>query len=339
MNTTRCRPARNIQPDPAAPVSVGAGLFALDQLLIGRKRVRANQEYAGGSCGNVTAILAFFDWKSYAVARLGTDRTAQRLLDDLEFCRVNTDFVARETTGVTPVIILRLAEDGNGLYRSRFEWKDPVSGDRLPRYRPLPKSYAERITPDLPAAKVFYFDRAERSSLVLATAMRRSGAVAFFEPSSCKDDSMFTECLAVSDIVKYSADRIPKPPRNPASRSPRLEIQTLGGDGLRYRLKLATDIPGPWRKLGAFPVRQFRDATGCGDWCSAGIIARLCARGRRNFMSLPEAKITRGIRFGQALAAINCEYEGARGPMYQVAKRDLLARAEDLLARDHPAPR
>lgn len=228
----------------AARVSVGVGFFALDWLLIGKDRVKANQKYAGGSCGNVMAILAYLDWNSYAVARLGTDRRAQLLIDDLRSFRVNTTFVAKETAGVTPIIVLRLAQDDKGNHRSRFEWKYPQSGQWLPRYRPMPKYYAERITPLLPSAKVFYFDRAEPSSLILATAMREKQAVVFFEPSSCKDNALFTACLAVSDIVKYSAERIPNPPRNPAAPSPRLEIQTLGSDGLRYRLKRASNLRG-----------------------------------------------------------------------------------------------
>ena len=334
MNTTAHAFHRTKSSAHAQPISVGAGFFALDQLLIGKNRVRANQEYAGGSCGNVVAILAYLDWSSYAVARLGTDQRAQRLINDLELCRVNTAFVAKEATGVTPIIVIRLAQDDNGNHKSQFEWKDPQSGQWLPRYRPLPKKYAERITPQLPTAKVFYFDRAEPSSLLLATAMREKGSIVFFEPSSCRDDTLFTACLAVSDIVKYSVDRIPKPPRNPASKSPRLEIQTQGDDGLRYRLKMATNFPGPWRSLSAFPVRDYKDATGCGDWCSAGIISRLCGQGRQHFKRLTENKIVHGIRFGQALAAINCEYGGARGPMYQMTRIALMAQVQKLLALD-----
>jgi len=316
------------------PISVGSGFIALDMLLIGRKRVRANQRYAGGSCGNVLAILAHLDWNSYPVARLGLDSKAQALIEDFKTCRVNTAFVARQRTSVTPAIVVRLTQDDDGCYKSRFEWKDPVSGDWLPRYRPLPKSYVAQVTPQLPVAKVFYFDRAEPSSLLLATALREKGAVVFFEPSSCKDDNIFTACLAVSDIVKYSVDRIPQPPRNPISKSPRLEIQTLGASGLRYRLKLNSNVPGQWKSLSSFPATTFKDSTGCGDWCSAGIIHRLCSLGRENFMHLTEKEIGLGIRFGQALATINCEYEGARGPMYQLSVADLLSRVTRLLATD-----
>lgn len=316
------------------PISVGAGFLALDLLLIGRGRIRANRQYAGGSCGNVLSILAYLDWASYPVARLGTDRRAQLLIDDLRSCHVNTKFVTKESTGVTPVIVVRMAEADNGTYKTKFEWKDPSSGAWLPRYRPLPKRIAEQLTPQLPAAKVFYFDRAEPSSLILATAMRARGAVVFFEPSSCKDDPIFTACLSVSDIVKYSAERVSAPPRNPASKSPRMEIQTLGASGLRYRLKAASHRPGPWHTLPAFDVSRLTDATGCGDWCSAGIIAKLCAGGRGHFIGMAEAEIVKGLRFGQALAAINCEHEGARSPMYETLSANLIARATTMVARD-----
>lgn len=318
----------------AAPVSVGAGLLSLDRLLIGKNRVNESQRYAGGSCGNVLAILAHFDWNSYPVARLGTDRLARLLIQDLKSFRVNTSFVAQEDNGITPVIILRLARDKKGVYRSRFEWKDPRSGNWLPRYRPLPKSFAERVTSHLPDAKIFYFDRADASLLMLASMMRQKGTIVFFEPSSCRDDALFTNCLSVSDIVKYSAERIEKPPRNPNGTSPRLEIQTLGEKGLRYRLKAGATTPGPWRRLPAFPAESFKDATGCGDWCSAGIINQLCASGRDPLMQLSEDEIVRGIRFGQALAAINCNYRGARGPMYELSSGMLHTHIQRILKAD-----
>ncbi|HZR79007.1 MAG TPA: carbohydrate kinase family protein [Chthoniobacterales bacterium] len=317
-----------------APVSVGAGLVSLDRLLIGRDRVNANQRYAGGSCGNVLAILAHLHWQSYPVARLGTDRGARILIEDLKSFQVNTDFVEQENKGITPVIVLRLAQDQKGGYRSRFEWKNPRSGDWLPRYRPLPKAFAERITPRLPNANIFYFDRADASLFMLASRMRQKGTIVFFEPSSCRDDALFTECLSVSDIVKYSAERIPRPPKNPQAISPRLEIQTLGDKGLRYRLKVGTTLPGPWRHLPAFQAESFKDATGCGDWCSAGIIDQLCAKDREDLMQLSEAEVIRGIRFGQALAAINCNYEGARGPMYELSNGVLHSHIQRILASD-----
>jgi len=279
-------------------------------------------------------ILAYLGWKSFPVARLGTDHNARHLLDDLKDCGVETKFIRRAGTGATPVIVVRVTENEDGQYRSRFEWRHPQSGGRLPAYRPLPKALAEHFSHTLPSAHVFYFDRAVPSSLLLATEMRKRGAVVFFEPSSCKDERMFTACMAVSDIVKYSADRIAEPPKNPESPSPRLEIQTLGSHGLRYRLKQNSNKPGPWKDLEAFSVNNFKDATGCGDWCSAGLIYQIGTTGRDEFLRLNETKIATGLRFGQALAAVNCQFEGARGPMYEFSGDELIAQAEKFITPD-----
>jgi fructokinase len=319
-------------PFTAAPISVGAGFLALDLLLIGKESTKADEQYAGGSCGNVLSILSHLGWDSYPVARLGTDRLAQNVLDDLEHSGVSTEFVFRSDTGITPVIVIRIAEKRDGSVGPKFEWKDPVSGEWLPRYRPFPKTKAAQVTPDLPKARIFYFDRAEQSALVMANAMREKGAVVFFEPSSCKHDDLFTECLAVSDIVKYSAERISKIPRNPISKSPRLEIQTLGQTGLRYRLKMGTTSPGEWRTIPAYIVEACIDSTGCGDWCSAGIIDKLCQHGQNHFLGLGEDEIVKALCYGQALAAVNCQYHGARGPMYHLTHRQFTARVGLVLA-------
>lgn len=303
-------------------------------LLIGRNRIRANHQYVGGSCGNVLTILAYLGWDSYPVARLGVDRRALRVLQDLKACHVKTRFVTRERHGVTPAIVVRMAEATQGAgYTTRFEWRDPASGDWLPRYRPLPKKIAEALSPQLPPAKVFYFDRAEPATLHLASQLREKGAVVFFEPSSCRNEPIFTACLGVSDVVKYSAERIPSPPRNPVSYSPRMEIQTLADKGLRYRLKTASHRPGPWKSLPAFTPTKFLDATGCGDWCSAGIIATLCQSGRDHFLASSEDTIQEGLLFGQALASLNCQYEGARGLMYTLPRKALFEQIRKILAQ------
>lgn len=315
---------------PEAPISIGTGFLALDWLLIGADRVRPNEVSAGGSCGNVMAILAFLGWNSYPVARLGRDSRSEKLVADLRRFNVHTDFVLRRAHGITPVIVVRIKEGSDGELHRRYEWKHPSSGEWLPRYRPLPKGTAIDLADQLPTANIFYFDRAEPSSLVLAQSMQKSGSIVFFEPSSNHNFELFSECLAVSDIVKYSSERFPDPPRNPLSKSPRLEIQTLGDSGLRYRLKLGTNNPGPWNCLPAFDANPFVDSTGCGDWCSAGIIHKLCQSGRENFLSIQQDLVTTGLQFGQALASINCRFRGARAPMYELDKEAILAEAEQL---------
>ena len=148
------------------PVLVGTGLVASDWLLIGSDRVRPNEIYAGGSCGNVLAILAYLGWESYPVARLGRDRQAEHVVSDFKRWNVRTDFVFREEKGVTPVIIIRLREV-NGKKTSRFEWRHPSSGEWLPRYRPLPKKIVtEKLSNELAEASLAQRDLNKRPSLL-----------------------------------------------------------------------------------------------------------------------------------------------------------------------------
>ena len=66
---------------------------------------------------------------------------------------------------------------------------------------------------------------------------------------------------------------------------------------------------------------NLKDAAGAGDWCSAGIIHLLGRSGRRGFEKADANDIDAALSFGQALAALNCYYEGARGNMYRISKR------------------
>lgn len=308
-------------PRLSRPICAGAGFIALDRIYRQGSNMLLGQ-YAGGSCGNVMAILSFLGWKSLPVARLNDNDDAKVLLNDLVTFRVSTEYITREHHGVTPVIVQRLRNHPDGRPYHKFEWRSPVDGSRLPSYRPMPQRMAEEKGDRLPDCRVFYFDRADRASFILASKMHNKGALVFFEPSSIKDPVMIAECLSVSHIVKYSAERISKLPTSASHFRPILEIQTLGDEGLRYRLKENTRISA-WMTKKATATTQFKDACGSGDWCSAGILSMLCADPADNATRLHfDCKsVSAAVAFGQALASINCEYEGARGAMYAFSGR------------------
>jgi fructokinase len=126
--------------------------------------------------------------------------------------------------------------------------------------------------------------------------------------------------FVVSDVLKYSADRIPSLSSLNAALRPRLEIQTLGGDGLRYALRSDSGSRRTWKRLSAVPVTVFKDAAGAGDWCTAGILDALGRKGRASFTRASESRIIEAIRHGQSMASVNCRYPGARGGMYRLQK-------------------
>jgi fructokinase len=78
----------------------------------------------------------------------------------------------------------------------------------------------------------------------------------------------------------------------------------------------------------AFEVDDARDTAGAGDWCTAGLIHRLGQAGAAGLLEVEADELRDALRFGQAMAAWNCRFEGARGGMYQT---DTASFREDVL--------
>lgn len=300
------------------PICIGAGLVALDIVMNGNPKIPLNL-FAGGSCGNVLTILSFFNWESLPVARLKKNDASKKLLSDLKNWKVNTSLITQTLDGSTPIIIQSIKKDKNGNSVHTFQFRNPDNGEWLPSYKPVLGSEVESLTKKSPTPSVFYFDRVNRSSIDLAKYYKQNGAVVFFEPSSINDNKQFEECLNIADIIKFSNERI----KNYASLYPiqrvPLEIETLGKDGLRYRFShsLKSKI---WRTLPSYKISNIVDAAGSGDWFSAGIISGLASNGLKEFKNQNGQAILKALKHGQALGALNCFFNGARGLMYSLTR-------------------
>lgn len=297
-------------------ICLGTGLIALDVVLNGKPETPAKL-YVGGSCGNVLTILSFLGWQSYPIARLAKNKATKEIESELKFWNVNTQLISKTENGSTPIIIHRILKDNNGNPKHRFEFKDPETGTWLPSYKSVLHKDVTTILDKQPASpKVFYFDRISRGNIELAVANKSQGALIFFEPSSLGESlKMFNECLAISDIIKYSNDRIPNYKSLFPDQQVPLEIETLGSEGLEFRYG-KTKRSTTWHKLAPYKINSIADAAGAGDWCSAGIIHKLCLETVKD-NSL--GTIKEALKYGQALGAINCSFSGARGIMYNLS--------------------
>lgn len=311
------------------PVCTGVGLVALDVVINGNLRSSPRLQ-AGGSCGNVLIILSYLGWESYPLARLGGDVAAKELLRDMEKWEVKTCLIFRNDAGSTPIIVERIGTSLGGIPWHRFEWACPNCGSWLPKHKPVLASNIGQITNEMPQSQVFYFDRVSRSSVELAKVNKGRGALIMFEPSAIKDDKLFSESLKIADIVKYSHERLGHAQKLTQKISVPLEIETLGAEGLRYRLGGNGKRNRKWKIMRAFSVKNLKDAAGCGDWCSAGIIHLLGNAGREGFEDAKQKDIEATLNFGQALAALNCYFEGARGGMYSISKREFEALVREI---------
>jgi len=306
----RCSPIE-LEDDIFNPTSdsegivAGAGLVALD-ILIYDYIDRPIQVRAGGSCGNVLTILSSLAWESYPIARLGEDHVAQVIRADMERWGVDTQMAASRPNGSSPIIVQRNSTDGHS-----FEFRCPGCDAYFPRFkRPLVNRTSEYLS-NLPKVNVFYFDRAVPSAITLANQYRSNGALVLFEPNKSSNRDLFERAVSASHILKYSHDR---DVQLGDIEEPWLHIETLGEHGLRYQFQNGS---GSWNEMDAVKPKQVQDTSGAGDWCSAGLLHVVSDQWTGDTNEISCEIVEEGLKFGQALAAMNCKYEGARGALYQ----------------------
>ena len=310
---------------PAKPVCLGSGLVALDVIYDGENG--GPRFLAGGSCGNVLTILSYLGWNSFPLARLGDDPEGDRIIGDMKRWNVKTRFVRREPEIHSPRIIERIFAGKRP--RHQFYLKC-THGNRLPRRRPYPPRSLESIRHRLPKSDVFYFDRADPAALEAARTLKKRGAVIVFEPPKFLHNEVFLQCLKIADIVKHCHDQSGETAEF-GIRIP-LEIRTGGENGLRYMARFLRNRS--WRQMEAFPVSGLLDAAGSGDWLTAGLIHVLERGGP--WRSATAKKLEAALGFGQALASLNCNFTGARGVMYGLARPRLLWLAEKVASGESP---
>jgi fructokinase len=303
---------------------VGTGFIVLDVIRSGIGPSATEKRYAGGSCGNVLSILAYMGWNANAVGRIGDDKVGRELVEDLSKWRVNTKLLKIEAGRGTPIVVQENYIDAQGRPRHRFSRTCPMTGAKLPAYRPVLTSDAGNIAANLPLHEVFYFDRVAPGTLALAQRSRERGALVVFEPSGIKDERLFTDCLKICHIFKYANDRLANIHEFGRQARVPVEIETIGAKGLRLRLG-GNGGTGEWNELRAFTAPELLDAAGAGDWTTAGIIHSLAVRGTSADQVVANLDaVVSATKFGQALAAINCGFEGARGLMYVASARRVL---------------
>jgi fructokinase len=323
--------------DPFAPpaadaVVVGAGRLTLD-VIVRDPGGGAPLAQAGGTCGNVLCNLATLGWQAYPLMDLGDDDPGRRFLADLARWGVRPDLVRRLAGEQTPVIVHHVRTTDAGAVHS-YSSRCPSCGARLRYYEPVPLASVEERLPRVPAARAFFFDRDSPGTLLLARRLAAQGALVVFEPNYAGPETAFQEAVETAHVLKFSADKLPDLGGRFSLAAPLLLVETHGADGLRYRDQRGG---GDWQHLPALPAPQVRDAGGSGDWCTAGLIHRLGQQGLAGFRAAPPEAWREALRFGQALAAWGCAFEGARGAVYHGARDDFVAAVRDLLAGRTPA--
>lgn len=296
-------------------ICVGTGLITLD-LVVSEEISIPFLVSAGGSCGNVMAILAYLGWESVPVARLKNDGPSAQIINDLKLFNVNTEFIERDSTGETPVIVEHLSKTANGDSNHHYKRKCPFCDSRFARYKHILAKKSRNILDSLPDYDVFYFDRVSRGALILAEYCKDREGLVVFEPSFVGRAHLFKEALEVSDIVKFADDRMGEKSQSIAEKANGLVIETKGNDGLRYTYSSTNT---EWTRLSAHNIPEIKDTAGAGDWFTAGLIDKLGRGAPSSFLEASENHIAEALSYGQQLASESCAFVGPRGLMYSDA--------------------
>lgn len=295
------------------PRLVAAGFFALD-IVFGLDD-STPRFYTGGTCGNVAAGLAFFGWDSLPLARLGDDVAGQVVRRDLERWEVRTTHLGLNPVAATPIVLEKIELNKNGTPKHRFLWSCPDCSSYFPPFRAVLRTQAHLIREEIDRPEVFFADRVSPSTVELARHFRAKGSLIYFEPSAAGDPRLFSEMLELCHVLKYSAQRARSFSELLRKHRAQLEIETLGEDGLRFRTRRAFTS---WNSLPAFEVK-IKDTAGSGDWTTVGLIAGLFKNGKAGLQGTKQELIL-CLEHAQAVAALNCRFEGARGAMYQLSR-------------------
>ena len=292
-------------------IAVGAGLISLDVLIWDGKLIPVGY-YVGGTCGNVMMILTHMGWESYPIARLDETKDAQRIKEDMLNHNVHIDFVSTGD-GKTPVIVQRNFINKDGIPTHKFESRNNIGRFYLD-FKSLTLKQANEVIDKIDfVPKVFFFDRVSPAILKLASVFKEKGSIIFFEPSSRGGNvKMFNKCVEVSDIVKFSDQRIKDAHQFDALKD-KLFIQTQGANGLSFRLN------SEWIHLEPFMNDNVVDTAGAGDWTAAALINKLYKdKEVKEIKSFTLAGLKAALNQAQKVGAESCSYEGARGMMQTV---------------------
>ena len=232
------------------PAVWGTGLIALD-VVLKHGEDSPPKFWAGGTCGNVLAILSYLGWNSFPVARLKLDSPARIVLKDLAHWGVSAQFATLSPHARTPIVIQKIRKDSVGQPFHTFSLNCPNCGGRLPRYQPVVLSAIEKSLPKMSDPEVFFLDRVSPGGVQLAEAAAKRGAVVYCEPSGIGEPKLFRRLLKVTHILKYSHDRAMHLGDLTSATNALLEIQTLGeGDfGIGQDFFHQAAIGGNWMRM------------------------------------------------------------------------------------------
>ena len=265
-------------------------------------------ECVGNTCGNVATILPYLGVQTFPIAHLDLSEQGLQIKSDLQRYGADVRFVENSTQGGTTLLRCTHKRDkATGEHAISFRATSP--GSRFPKRRFLrvrdeAPAFMESLTftPD-----IFFFDAAEAGLRYLAAELRKRGTLVYFEPESDADKNKFLKAVEVSDIVKFSHEKVGDM-AFAAQYTDKLFIRTLGADGLEFNL-----CGQGWNRVAPIANDNVVDTEGAGDWTSSQFIACLCQRDILSVAQMTVDSVRECLEIACQTASRSVSYLGSKG--------------------------
>ena len=297
-----------------------SGNFALDTIVIrdypnGFEIGKSNKftetvvtECVGNTCGNVACILSYLGVKTFPIAHLDLSEQGLQIKSDLQRYGADVRFVKNSINGGTTLLRCTHKRDKmTGEHSTSFRATSP--GSRFPRRRFL------RVRDEAPTfmenldfkPDIFFIDAAEAGLRYLASELRKQGTLVYFEPESDADKNKFLKAIEVSDIVKFSHEKVTDM-TFVSQYTDKLFIRTLGAEGLEFNL-----CGQGWVKVASVPNDNVVDWEGAGDWTTSQFIACLCENDIVSISQMTVNSVREYLELACKTASRSVSYLGSKG--------------------------
>ena len=265
-------------------------------------------ECVGNTCGNVACMLAHLGVQTFPIAHLDLSVQGLQIKSDLQRYGADVRFVENSAQGGTTLLRCTHKRDKmTGEHTTSFRATSP--GSRFPKRRFLrvrdeAPAFIENLdfTPD-----IFFFDAAEAGLRYLAGELRNRGSLVYFEPESDADKGKFLKAVEVSDIVKFSHEKVGDTSFTTQYNN-KLFIRTLGAEGLEFNLS-----GQGWVKVNSVPNENVIDWEGAGDWTTSQFIACLCERDILSIAQMSVESVRECLKIACKTASHSVSYLGSKG--------------------------
>jgi sugar/nucleoside kinase (ribokinase family) len=154
---------------------------------------------------------------------------------------------------------------------------------------------------------IFFFDAAEAGLRYIACELRLRGSLVYFEPESDADKKKFLKAIEVSDIVKFSHEKVDDLSFVEQYKD-KLFIRTMGAEGLEFNL-----CGLGWVKVASVANDNVVDWEGAGDWTTSQFIACLCEREIFSIGQMTTKSVRECLVIACKTASRSVSYMGSKG--------------------------